>query len=115
MGALEDINVTIGATFGMEGDALKGARDALVTGPLPRYLRWLESQLENHGGEYLADHRLTIADLKALVVLRWLSGGILDHIPRDLVASEAPKLVEYMNRIAMLPPIAQYYAGRSAS
>jgi glutathione S-transferase len=115
MGALEDINVTIGETFGMEGDALKRARDALVTGPLPRYLRWLQNQLENHGGEYLADNRLTIADLKALVVLRWLSGGILDHIPRDLVASEAPKLVEYMNRIAMLPPIAQYYAGRSAS
>jgi prostaglandin-H2 D-isomerase / glutathione transferase len=115
MGALEDINVTIGETFGMEGDALKRARDALVTGPLPRYLRWLQNQLENHGGEYLADNRLTIADLKALVVLRWLSGGILDHIPRDLVASEAPKLVEYMNRIAKLPPIAQYYAGRSAS
>jgi glutathione S-transferase len=115
MGALEDINVTIGETFGMEGDALKRARDALVTGPLPRYLRWLQNQLENHGGEYLADNRLTIADLKALVVLRWLSGGVLDHIPRDLVASEAPKLVEYMNRIAKLPPIAQYYAGRSAS
>jgi glutathione S-transferase len=115
MGALEDINVKIGATFGMEGDALKGARDALVTGPLPRYLRWLQNQLENHGGEYFADNRLTIADLKALVILRWLSGGILDHIPRGLVASEAPKLVEYMNRIAALPAIAQYYAKRSAS
>ncbi len=115
MGALEDINVRIGETFGMRGDALKGARDALVTGPLPRYLRWLENQLENHGGEYFADNRLTIADLKAFVVLRWLSGGVLDHIPRDLVESEAPELVEYMNRIAALPAIAQYYAKRSAS
>lgn len=115
MGALEDINVRIGETFGMRGDALKGARDALVTGPLPRYLRWLENQLENHGGEYFADNRLTIADLKGFVVLRWLSGGVLDHIPRDLVESEAPELVEYMNRIAALPAIAQYYAKRSAS
>jgi prostaglandin-H2 D-isomerase / glutathione transferase len=115
MGALEDINVKIGETFGMEGDALKGARDALATGPLPRYLRWLQNQLENHGGKYFADNRLTIADLKTLVVLRWLSGGVLDHIPRGLVESEAPKLVEYMNRIAVLPAIAQYYAKRSAS
>jgi glutathione S-transferase len=99
----------------MEGDALKGARDALVTGPLPRYLRWLQNQLENHGGEYFADNRLTIADLKALVTLRWLSGGVLDHISRGLVAAEAPKLVEYMNRIAVLPAIAQYYAKQSAS
>jgi glutathione S-transferase len=115
MGALEDINVKIGATFGMEGDALKGARDALATGPLPRYLRWLQNQLEDHGGEYFADNRLTIADLKVLVILRWLSGGVLDHIPRGLIAAEAPKLVEYMNRIAVLPAIAQYYAKRSAS
>jgi glutathione S-transferase len=115
MGALEDINVKIGATFGMDGDALKGARDALATGPLPRYLRWLQNQLEDHGGEYFADNRLTIADLKALVILRWLSGGVLDHIPRGLIAAEAPKLVEYMNRIAVLPAIAQYYAKRSAS
>ncbi|MHB8699290.1 MAG: glutathione S-transferase, partial [Sulfuricaulis sp.] len=105
MSALEDINVKIGATFGMQGDALKGARDALVTGALPRYLRWLQNQLEDHGGKYFADNRLTIADLKALVMLRWLSGGVLDHIPSGLIAAEAPKLVEYMNRIAVLPAI----------
>ena len=115
VGALEDINVKIGATFGMEGDTLKDARDALVTGPLPQYLYWLQHQLDNHGGEYFADNRLTIADLKALVILRWLSGDVLDHIPRDWVTAQAPKLVEYMNRIAALPAISQYYAKQSAS
>jgi prostaglandin-H2 D-isomerase / glutathione transferase len=115
MDALEDVNVKIGATFGMDEEALKSARQALATGPLPRYLRWLRNQLESHGGEYFADNRLTIADLKALVILRWLSGGMLDHIPKNLVAAEAPKLVEYMTRIATLPAIAQYYAERSTS
>jgi glutathione S-transferase len=114
MNALEDINVKIGATFGMEGDALKSARESLATGPLPLYLRWLQNQLVSHGGEYFADNRLTIADLKALVILQWLSSGVLDHIPKNLIATEAPRLVEYMERIAAFPVIAQYYSGRPA-
>lgn len=112
LGAMEDINVGIGATFRMAGDELKNAREALVAGALPKYLRWLEQQLESHGGQFLADHRLTIADLKAFVILRWLSSGKLDHVPVDLIDQAAPRLRDYMNRIAGLPAIAQYYAGR---
>lgn len=110
MGALEDITIKIGASFGMAGDELKKARDALVTGALPRYLQWLQNQLESHGGEFLADNRLTIADLKAFVMLRWLASGKLDHIPGDLIETVAPKLNDYMNRVANVPAIAQYYA-----
>ena len=110
LGALEDLNVEIGTTFGMVGDDLKRAREALVTGALPRYLQWLQNQLESHGGAFLADNRLTIADLKAFVILRWLSSGKLDHIPRDLIETVAPRLKGYMDRVAALPAIAQYYA-----
>lgn len=113
MCALEDVNVKIGATFGMTGEALKNAREALVTGPLPRYLRWLQNQLESHGGEYFADNRLTIADLKAFVILRWLCSGDLDHVPTGLVDAEAPTLRPYMERIAAIPAIAEYYAARA--
>lgn len=107
--ALEDVIVKIGATFGLSGDALKSAREALVADVFPRYLRWLESQLASHGGEFLADRRLTIADLKALVVLRWLSSGKLDHIPRDLVETVSPALQTYRTRVAQIPAIAQWY------
>src|SRR5574343_921280 len=105
LGAMEDINIAIGATFRMTGDELKNARQALAAGTLPKYLRWLEQQLESHGGEFLADHRLTIADLKAFVILRWLSSGKLDRIPSDLVEAVAPKLKDYVSRIAKLPAI----------
>lgn len=110
MGALEDINVKIGATFGLTGEALESARKALVAGPLPLYLTWLETQLEQHGGAYFADQRLTVADLKAFVVLRWLVSGKLDHLPTDLLDRLAPKLAAYVQRIAALPAIAAYYA-----
>jgi len=110
MGALEDINVKIGATFGLTGEALESARKALVAGPLPLYLTWLETQLEQHGGDYFADQRLTVADLKAFVVLRWLVSGKLDHLPTDLLDRLAPKLAAYLQRIAAVPAIAAYYA-----
>ena len=112
LGALEDINIKLGATFGMTGDDLKNAREALAAGALPKYLRWLEQQLASHGGEFFADNRLTVADLKAFGLLGWLSSGKLDHIPIDLLETAAPKLKDYVARIAQLPAIAQYYAGR---
>ncbi len=112
MSALEDLNVKVGATFGLTGEDLKIAREALAAGVLPRYLRWLENQLGSHGGEFLADNRLTIADLKAFAILRWLASGMLDHIPTSLIATAAPKLAAYLQRIAAIPAIAQYYAQR---
>lgn len=112
LGALEDINIKLGATFGMTGDDLKNAREALAAGALPKYLRWLEQQLANHGGEFFADNRLTVADLKAFGLLGWLSSGKLDHMPVDLIETAAPKLKDYVARIAQLPSIAQYFAGR---
>ena len=113
LGALEDINIAIGTTFRMTGDELKNARQALAAGALPKYLRWLEQQLASHGGEFLADNRLTIADLKAFVILRWLGSGKLDHIPVDLIETAAPKLQDYVSRIAKLPAIVGYYASRA--
>ncbi len=107
---VEDANVKMGTTFGMTGDALKQARTALVEGALPLYLRWLQTQLENHGGEYFADNRLTVADLKVFTYLRGLSSGQLDHVPNDLVQKVAPKLSAHMQRIAQTPAVAQYYA-----
>jgi glutathione S-transferase len=112
MAALEDVIMKLGATFRLQGDDLKAARLALVDELFPKYLRWLEGQLEKHGGEFLADGRLTVADLKALTLLRWISSGMLDHIPIDILEKFAPKLRPYVDRIAALPQISQYYAGR---
>lgn len=114
MDAVEDANVKLGTTFGLTGDALKDARTALADGPLTMYLRWLQAQLQAHGGAYFADNRLTIADLKVFVVVRWLASGRLDHVPTDLVDRVAPALNAHMQRVAQTPAIAQYYAKAGA-
>jgi glutathione S-transferase len=108
--AVEDVNIKLGTTFGLTGDALKDARTALVNGALPQYLGWLQTQLQAHGGEYFADQRLTIADLKVFVMVRGLTSGRLDHVPTDLVDKVAPLLAAHTQRIAQTPAIAQYYA-----
>ena len=107
---VEDASVKLGPTFRMKGEALKEARTALVNGSMPMYLGWLQNQLLAHGGEYFADNRLTIADLKVFVEVRGLNSGRLDHVPNDLVAKVAPALNAHMQRIAKTPAVAQYYA-----
>ncbi|BCO28344.1 hypothetical protein MIZ03_3244 [Rhodoferax lithotrophicus] len=110
LSAVEDANVKIGTTFGLTGDTLKEARTALVKGPLPLYLGWLQTQLQAHGGEYFADQRLTIADLKVFVFVTSLNSGRMDHVPTDLVEKVAPLLNTHCQRIAQNPAVVAYYA-----
>ncbi len=110
LGVVEDAYIKMGPSYSMTGDALKEARTMLTNGPLPMYLNWMQSQLLAHGGEFFADNRLTIADLKVSVYVRSLNSGRLDHIPTDLVEKVAPQLNAHMHRIAQTPAIAQYYA-----
>lgn len=107
---VEDANVKISPTFRMTGEEQKAARLALVNGSMPVYLRWLEAQLLAHGGEYFADNRLTVADLKVFVDIRNLNSGRLDHVPADLVQTVAPALNAHMQRVASTPAIQAYYA-----
>lgn len=108
--AMEDLNVKLGASFGMTGDALRTAREAFVSGPLSTYLRWLQAQLLAHGGEYFADQRLTVADLKVFVFVRGVVSGRLDHVPTTIVEQLAPTVLTHMQRIAELPAVVAYYA-----
>jgi glutathione S-transferase len=110
MCVVEDATVRLSPSFRMTGDAQKAARLELVNASMPMYLAWLQSQLLARGGEYFADNRLTIADLKVFVDVRGLNSGRLDHVPTDLVEKVAPELNAHMRRIAEMPAVVQYYA-----
>jgi len=113
LGALEDISHYIVRTFGLQGEELRLAREKLVDGWLSVYLRGLNDLLARGGGEYFADNRLTVADLKAFVQTRSLRSGNLDYVPTDLVQRLAPRLVEHQQRIEGDPRVVAYYATRS--
>jgi glutathione S-transferase len=113
VGAWEDISHYIVRTFGLEGNDLKAAREKLVDGWLTVYLKGLDELLTRGGGEFFADNKLTIADLKTFVQVRSLLSGNLDHIPTDIVQRLAPGLVKHQERVASDSRVVAYYASRS--
>ncbi len=113
VGALEDIYHKVVPTFALQGDELKEAREKLVDGWLTFFLRGLDELLARGGGDYFADNRLTMADLKMFVQTRWLNSGGLEHVPTDLVQRLAPALIEHEKRIANEAVVTAYYAGRA--
>lgn len=113
MGALEDVLHYVVKTFGLQGDALREAREQLAAGWLTTYTRGLGDLLARGGGKYFANDSLTVADLKAFVQTRWLCSGELDHVPADLVEKIAPALLEHQQRVASDPRVVAYYASRA--
>lgn len=110
MDAVEDAVVKVVATFSMEEEEKKIAREALSEGPLTLYLSSLEKKLLARGGEYFADGRLTVADLKVFSWIHGLRGGVLDYVPTDLCERVAPRLIEHYERVAAHPDVAAHYA-----
>ena len=111
MDAVEDIISKQVETMSIKDeDEKKAAREALTDGPLALYLHGMQAMLEARGGEYFADQRLTVADLKVMVWVRSLRSGILDHIPADLPDKLAPKLVAHLERVEGNPKVREYYA-----
>lgn len=111
--AAEDLSHRIVVTFGLEGEALKAAREKLVDGWLTIVVRGFDELLARGGGKYFADNRLTMADLKISGAIRWLQSGTLDHVPQDLVQRLAPALADHAKRIAEEPIVTAYYASRA--
>ena len=115
MDAAEDIGTRIGHTIDLPAEAKKKAREELAAGHITHYLEQLQARLKAAGGEYFADRRLTVADLKLFMLVRWLRSGALDHIPKDLVDRVAPLLAQHFERVASHPKIAEYYKRRKAA
>jgi len=110
MEAVEDITSKIAATMFLPDERKKSEREALTEGAIPFFLTALARRLEQHGGNYFASDRLSVADLKVFMLIRQLRSGVLDHVPTDLPDRLAPKLMEHYQRIKAEPRVAAYYA-----
>ncbi len=115
MDAVEDVSQAIVASFSIRDEEEKKAvRKQLAEGPISRYLAALQARLLENGGEFFADGRLTMADLKVFLWVRHLRSGNLDHVPVDLSDRVAPELVKHFERVSAHAGVAAYYATRKA-
>jgi glutathione S-transferase len=112
MNVIEDASNKLVATFGLEGEALKTAREALASGPLTTYLKWLEARLQKTEGPYFNGEQISIADFKIFVWTRGLCAGHLDHIPTTLVEQVAPTAMKHLKHMSQLGKIKNYYKNR---
>jgi len=111
MSACEDLRGAIGKTFGIKDpEELKLRRAELVEGPITTWARNMEKQIT---GPFAGGASLSVADIKLFVVLGWLKGGALDHVPTSVLAP-FPKLVQLHESVKQHPRVAAWYA-RAAS
>jgi len=115
MDAVEEIATRAWSTMSLPAAEKKTQRERLAAGPIRHSLERLERRLVTHGGQYFADGRLTVADLKVFVWIRHLRSGQLDHVPVDLPDRVAPRLVEHYDRVKEHPAVKAYYAGRKVA
>jgi len=105
---VEDLRAAIGVTMRMtdEGEKKK-AREALVATRLPDWARFTEKHIGD--GPFFAGAKMHVVDLKLHMVVRWLSGGKVDHIP-PTIFSAYPKLVRVHDAVRDDARIKSWYA-----
>mmetsp|Transcript_22476 Transcript_22476/g.38228 ORF Transcript_22476/g.38228 Transcript_22476/m.38228 type:complete len:235 (-) Transcript_22476:1518-2222(-) len=90
-------------------DEKMAIRKRILEKSLPKYLGFLEKQLEENGTGFLVGDRLTIADLKLFYLCALtIQKGILDGIPSDLFDAY-PKVKENLEKVKSIPEIAAWY------
>ena len=109
--AVEAMNTQMQPSFDIKDPELRRReRERLAAGPLPFHLKALAAVLTARGGQWFAENRLTIADLKVSEAVRFLGTGKLDHIPKDIVHTNAPALVAHREHVLEHPGVKAYYA-----
>ena len=102
MDTADDLMQLLVNTFFMPEEEKQRVRTELVAGPIPMFLAGLNATLLANGGEFFCDGRMTMADLKILMLTRSLSSGNLDYVPASIVAEHAADLLQHRERVEKL-------------
>jgi len=98
MSAVEDLRHTISPTLRIsDPDQKRVAREALAGNELKTWASQIERQLGD--GPFIGGASLQVADKKIYMMARWLTSGVLDHIPTS-VFNHCPKLLQLHKAVA---------------
>jgi glutathione S-transferase len=109
MAHVEDLRGHISPTMRMTDDAeKKRAREALVATYIPTWAANVDRRISDDG-PFFAGNTPHVVDLKLLMIVRWIRGGVLDHIPTTIFDS-APKLIRVHDAVDAHPQVRAWYA-----
>ena len=75
---------------------------------LPRWLGFLEKLLQDNGDTgFFVGHSISVADLAVWRLCAWISGGIIDGLPVDLLDG-FPLLSVHQSQISNLPKVVEW-------
>ena len=107
--AAQDINFMV-TLSGRDKDAEKKrvARDILATRHLPKWFQYLENiNSQNDQSVYFVGKDLTIADLAIWRLLGWLTSGLLDGVPTNILEPYS-NLIKLRNEIYNNPKVIKW-------
>jgi glutathione S-transferase len=95
----------------IKDDAQKlAARTELATKYLPTWAGFVERQLGD--GPFVGGAKISVADLKLYMIVRWIASGAVDHVPKDTFAPFA-KLNRLFRAVAEHPKVAAWVSSHS--
>jgi glutathione S-transferase len=105
---VEDLRAHISPTMRMADEAeKKKARTELASGYLPTWAANVERQIGD--GPFFGGAALQVVDLKLYVVTKWITSGVLDHIPATVFAGY-PKLLAAHDSVRDHAAVKAWYA-----
>jgi len=108
MCSVEDLRHTIGPTLRItDPEQKRKAREALATNELRSWGSQVERQLGE--GPFVAGATLQVADLKLYIMVRWLTSGTLDHVPKS-VLDHCPRLLRLYTAVSEHPGVKGWLA-----
>lgn len=112
MNHVEDLRGQISHTMRMtDAEEKKRAREQLGAGYIPAWAGFAERHVSDEG-PFFAGSAIHVVDLKILLIVRWLRGGALDHIPTTVLAGY-PKLNRVHDAVDAHPTVRSWYAKKS--
>jgi glutathione S-transferase len=111
LSAAEDLRHAVNRTLGIQDPKeLEKKRAELVEGPIKTFASNMEKQIV---GPFAGGNEISVADIKLFIVLGWLKGGVLDHVPTS-VLDGYPKLLALHEAVKQHPKVAAWYARAQA-
>ncbi len=111
MAHVEELRNFIAPTMRMtDADEKKRAREKLAAEYIPAWAangnRWIGDE-----GPFFAGNSIHVVDFKLLMIVRWIRGGALDHIPTTAFDG-ATKLLRVHDAVDADPRVRAWYAKR---